>query len=758
MNVESYAYFFIRRRKTVLSGIGLLTLLAVLGYRLPEPVGDEYQDSSPDIEESLHEELSEQFDLSQPDCFLVIDTKELFSAQGLTAIRSLVRAVRRLEFVDEVFWIDDLPVLNVFGLGEPLLPAEGMGEEVFRRSRERTMSHPLVNGQFLSPCGNTLLLPVSLDWYQVPAHDQYCERLLDVARRAASRFPSAGIHVQLTGRVPLWIAQRQAFVSNHRKFQIIGYVLVFCLAAFLFRGVAAVVIVGGTPAVAMFWTNGMLKLLMIKSNHLTEVVLPVLITMVGLTDGVHLMMSIRRSRAQGLGPVDAVAWAVRHVGVACALTSLTTAIGFASLLVARSELIQDFGVACSVGVVITFFAIILLIPLACGTLWGQRAHQQFHHDPVGQHLTRYVGVIDFVLDRAPRFATIGVAVTLGLAAIACTLQPDARTTNALPRNSEAVQAVVHCNRVFGGNDRVRIAIQWPVTMRSDDAVILQVVQRIEQIFETEDLISHPLSIRNLLASLSNDASDLADRMSLLTLLPEDLLDAFHRENVRRTLVVARVQDLGIATYAPVFDRIKKRLIDLEHEFAGFQIRLTGAPVLIGRDLTRIVHDLVASLGTASVVILIVMSCVYRSLRIGLITVVPNMFPLVLTGAWLALTGQTLTIVSVCAFTICIGIAVDDTIHFLSRFLQELAVDDQVRPAMRRTFLGVGSSLIMTTMILVTGFATVLISPLPTHRMFASMACWTILAALIGDLVFLPALLLCFVRRPRETNVSTSQDN
>ena len=95
MNVESYAYFFMRRRKTVLSGIGLLTLLAVLGYRLPEPVGDEYQDSSPDIEESVHEELSEQFDLSHPDCFLVIDTKEVFSAKGLAATRSLVCAVRK---------------------------------------------------------------------------------------------------------------------------------------------------------------------------------------------------------------------------------------------------------------------------------------------------------------------------------------------------------------------------------------------------------------------------------------------------------------------------------------------------------------------------------------------------------------------------------------------------------------------------------------------------------------------------------------
>jgi predicted RND superfamily exporter protein len=166
-------------------------------------------------------------------------------------------------------------------------------------------------------------------------------------------------------------------------------------------------------------------------------------------------------------------------------------------------------------------------------------------------------------------------------------------------------------------------------------------------------------------------------------------------------------------------------------------------------LYQIVVDLATSLGTAAVIILVVMALAYRSLRIGLITVVPNMFPLAVTATFLALTGRPLDIASVCSFTVCLGIAVDDSIHFLTRYQEELSEAADPAEAVQRAFVGVGTALIMTTLVLIAGFGTVLTSDLPGHRTFAIMACWTIGAALVGDLIFLPALLLCFGPRPRQ---------
>jgi hypothetical protein len=152
-----------------------------------------------------------------------------------------------------------------------------------------------------------------------------------------------------------------------------------------------------------------------------------------------------------------------------------------------------------------------------------------------------------------------------------------------------------------------------------------------------------------------------------------------------------------------------------------------------------------SLGTASIVIFAVLGLAFRSVRIGLISVVPNMFPLAVAGAYLVASGQNLEIVMVCAFTCCLGIAVDDTIHFLTRYLEEQKTTGDQNLAIRRAFTGVGTALIMTTVVLISGFMTVIWSDAREHRIFSSMGAITVAAALFGDLIFLPAMLAQFYR-------------
>eukprot|EP00456_Euglypha_rotunda_P060455 TRINITY_DN505_c0_g1_i6.p2 TRINITY_DN505_c0_g1~~TRINITY_DN505_c0_g1_i6.p2 ORF type:complete len:135 (-),score=35.03 TRINITY_DN505_c0_g1_i6:9-413(-) len=107
------------------------------------------------------------------------------------------------------------------------------------------------------------------------------------------------------------------------------------------------------------------------------------------------------------------------------------------------------------------------------------------------------------------------------------------------------------------------------------------------------------------------------------------------------------------------------------------------------------------------------------------------------------TDQPLEIVTVCSFTICLGIAVDDTIHFLTRFQEELPRSSSRKEAIRNTFKAVGTSMLMTTMVLVVGFTTVTFSDMRDQRIFASMGVLTMLTAMIGDLIILPALLAVY---------------
>ena len=195
------------------------------------------------------------------------------------------------------------------------------------------------------------------------------------------------------------------------------------------------------------------------------------------------------------------------------------------------------------------------------------------------------------------------------------------------------------------------------------------IGQIDQLLRTEELVGRPLSIRNLIDSLPGDGSEY-DRMSMLDLMPPPLKRAFYTPEYRTAKISFRVQDLGIATYGPVFERIQQGLTQIATEHPNFSLDLSGSAVWRWENLFQIVQDLTASLGTAMVIIFIVLAVVYRSLRMGLISILPNVFPLAVTGTFLALTGQALEMVSVCAFTVCLGIAVDDTIHFLTRFEEE----------------------------------------------------------------------------------------
>jgi predicted RND superfamily exporter protein len=339
-----------------------------------------------------------------------------------------------------------------------------------------------------------------------------------------------------------------------------------------------------------------------------------------------------------------------------------------------------------------------------------------------------------------------------LAWVALGLRPDDRLSDSQPSGSEAYQALAHCDDVFGGTETVEVRVAWPTYRAADSAEVMRAIQDARQVLAAEPLVHNQVSINDFLDQFPG-GNHAFSRPGYLALLPEAILEVYLNKHTRRAAITGRIRDLGIATHEPVFSRIDRALAELNDKYPGYYFQLTGNPVGRGRQLYIIVVDLAKSLGTASVIILLVLTLVYRSFTIGLITIVPNMFPLAVTATYLVTLGRPLEIASVCSFTVCLGIAVDDSIHFLTRYQDERVSGKSPSAAVRSAFIGVGTALITTTLVLIAGFATVLSSDLPGHRTFASMACWTIGAALIGDLVFLPALLLCFDRTdPRQSRI------
>ncbi|MEX2139866.1 MAG: efflux RND transporter permease subunit [Pirellulales bacterium] len=742
----------VNHRAAVTVFILAMSGLAIVGYIGPETVMHWLRPAVSTAEELTATVAAaepakpsvEAVSLSNSDAVLVVHSAndQFFSPEGAEALRHVVESLESLDYVRSVLWMDQIPSLNIFGLEEPLFPRSNSSVRRFAAARERAQSHPLIHGQLLSNDGRTLLLLVNFEWLFVESDDDCTSGLREAAERAAAEYPGVDLSFQVTGRTPIFITFMRTHKENERKYQIIGYGVVLLMAVVLFRGIRAVIIVSLAPSMGVFWTLGIMRFFDLQDNPFNDVLLPVMLSMVGLTDGVHLMVEIRRQSAAGLNGRDAARVALHKAGFACFLTSLTTAVGFGSLSLAHHDIVKEFGWSCVLGVVLMFVAVITVIPLTCSTWLGRRVHVGHEKALVDRNLIRIGSLIDFVLRRAKPISWLAIALTLVLVGTTLTLRPDDRMADSLPRRSEASMAMRQIDEAFGGLEFSSVEVRWSDEVAADSPQVLEAIRRVHELLQTEALIGHPLSIHNMLATLPSEG-DPAERMSMLALLPPPLARAFYVPDERQATVTFRVRDLGIARYGPVFERVEAGLERIAAEFPAFRFELTGTAVWRWRNLYQIVVDLAASLGSAAVIIFGVLAMAYRSLRIGLISIVPNVFPLAVTGTFLVLAGQSLEVVSVCAFTVCLGIAVDDTIHFLTRFQEERTETQDDQEAIRRAFAAAGTGMIMTTLVLVVGFATVLFSDMREQRIFAAMGALTVATALVGDLLLLPALLLRF---------------
>ncbi|HET6422206.1 MAG TPA: MMPL family transporter [Planctomycetaceae bacterium] len=698
----------------------------------------------------------EALDLTRSDAILVIESDSVFTPTGAEALRHMIATLEALPYVRSVFWMDRVPVLNIFGLREPLFPKSHASAARFEAARDKALQHPLVKGQLLSPDGRTVIVLVNFDWLNITSDDDCTVNLRRAAETALADFPDVKFTVGVTGHVPIRLTMMQTHERNNVKFRVIGYSVVLVMAAVLFRGVVSVIVVSLGPALGIFWTIGFLNFFQLQDNPFNDVVLPVMLSLIGLADGVHLMVQIRRFQGAGMTEREAARAGLQEVGLACFLTAITTSIGFASLSLAQHEIVREFGWSCVLGVGLTVVAILIVIPLAYFSppakfmrrifgrkLLGVRLEPVEQQDGlVEHHLHRVTYFVDLILRRPKPFAWIGIAVTVVCAVIAMQLRPDERRSSFLPEKAEATKALHQMDRALGGLEFSEVQIRWDENIAADSPEVLSVISQIDDLLQAEPLIGTPISLRSLLDALPGD-SPTVERTSMIELLPPPLKRAFYKPEDRFATVTFRVRDIGIAQYSPVFERMEQALKHITADHPGFQLSLAGSAIHRWRDLYRIALDLGSSLGSETFIIICVLGAVFRSVRLGLIALVPNIFPLVLCATWMVFTGQALEIVTVCCFTICLGIAVDDTIHFLTRFQEELPRSTDRKQAIRSTFEAVGTSMLMTTMVLVVGFFTVTFSDMRDQRIFATMGVFTMLTAMIGDLVILPALLAIY---------------
>jgi predicted RND superfamily exporter protein len=722
-----------RRRGLQWAAAAALTLLAGVGIsrlRIDDDLRSLLRDSSADLR--VLDEVEATFGGPDHDCFVraTAISGDLFDAEPLAELRAVVR---RLEAVEGVAGVQSIFDVRREGMAGGLLPViphrrDGLDAAARAQAKARAERHPLVAGHLLSADGGSSLLLVRLD----PAADR-ARRLPEVVdglerALAAAAAAAPALVLELTGMPALREQAAAALKRDMLLFNGLGMSLAVVLSAVAARSVRSTLVACVPPFVGAVWALGVLGLVNAPVNILTCVV-PSLALVVGTCDSIHFIEDMRRSARRGIDPWAASTHAVQRVGRACGLTSLVTAIGFASLAVARIDAVRTFGIVAAIGALASFAAVTLLTPLIASSGFFSGLGLGESNRRVG----RVAALLAAVSVRHARpLVAVAVAGTVLLAVIGGRLDADNRVIDSLPRGAAASRALAGVDAQFGGAMGFDVVVGWPEDVDWRDGVVLASLDGVHDVLADAGGISRAISLATVAAPLPDRARR--------RLAADDVRD-FVAPDSRLAVVRARVGDLGSRHLEGVYDRVDEGLSRLESAQPGWRFELAGMSVVSARNIRQLVRDLGSSLLLEVTVIGTILALAFRSPLAGVVSLIPNIFPLVVIAAVLVLTGRSLDPATVIVFNVCLGLAVDDTVHLMAALSRHRRPGVSITTAVRRAVAETGNAVLLGGLVLAVGFATVTASSVPSLAGFGMLACAAVAAATVAELVFLPALVV-----------------
>ena len=709
------------------------TAVAVLGIsrlRLDDDLRALIRDSGGEF--ALVDEVAAIFGPPDRDCIVRATARsgDIFDAEPLMALEALAGRLRGLEGVEQVRSIFDVRRQGAAGAILPVIPrrAEPLDAEARAEAKARAARHPLVAGHLLSAdaASSLLLVQLAADAERPPRSSEVVARI--EAALADSATAGGPLAIELTGLPALREQAMQALRRDMLMFNSIGLSLAVVLSAVVARSLRSTVVACVPPFVGAVWALGALGLLGAPVTVLTSVV-PSLALVVGTCDSIHFIEDMRRSVRRGLDPLAASSGAVHRIGAACGLTSIVTAIGFASLAVARIEAVRSFGIAAAVGALASFLAVTLLTPLIAATPFCSGLRLGRSSRLAGRTANLLAA---FSVRHARPLVAVACGLTLLLALAGSGIEADNRIVDSLPTGAAASQALARVDADFGGAMGIDIVVGWPADVDWRDPAVLDAVRRAEAALAGEAAISRPISFATVAGELPPRARRRIDAASVGDLIsPAD----------RVALVRARVADVGSRRLEGIYDRIDGSLAALERDLPGWRFRLAGMSVVSARNIRQLVRDLGSSLVVEVLVIGCILAVAFRSPLAGLVSLIPNVFPLAVIATLLAATGRSLDPATVIVFNVCLGLAVDDTVHVLSALARNRREGLSIATAVRRAVAETGNAVMIGGVVLMVGFAAVTASSVPSLAGFGMLACAAVAAATLAELVFLPALLV-----------------
>lgn len=742
----------LRRPRWAAAGAAFLTLAALpFLLRLGVDNGLEVWLDRDAPEHAVYRELVESF--GSEELILVIYRLPPLPPAGAETVLELLAALRRhLDALPGVRRVEDLS-----GIRERFFA--GADADAFWRDVEVSPLYRnlLVSESGAVPGGGRLAATrVLLE----PPEDGDRTGLVAAVREAAGGLP-AGWDVRLAGPPVLNVALDRA----SRRASATFFPLVFALSALLlwlvFRRLAAVVVPFAAVGAGVTWTLG----LMAATGHSLSMVtaaLPPVVWVLGLSTSIHLLVAARRQRARGADRREAAALGVSELARPCLVSALTTALGFAALTFASMEPVRQMGVFGAFGVLACLAASFLLFPaLASGLDLGKAGSAGTDRRRTGPRaVDRRLAEawVERVLRRPRTVLAASAALALLFGVSLARLEADSNVVGFFRPGTRVAETYREVLPKLTGPYSLEVLLD---TGSDPSAVELSRVEELAEALAGHRGVARVLSPLDLVKKLDQvvrglppSTFRLPDRDGDLdtawgltgSLLAGELRELFDPERgVMRLSVLAR--PMGSADHRRLAEALQAELATAP---PGWNPRLTGVVDLLVGMQERLLTSQIRSFAAAFLWITPVLALLLGSVRYAVLSLAPNLFPVVAALGTLGLTGRPLDPATLMVAGVAFGIAVDDTIHVLTAYRRmrrrrkapsrkhrgRAAVADALIGALER----VGRPVVLTSAIAGLGFAVLVFSDFTPLLRFGLLTVLTLTAALFGDLVLLPALL------------------
>ncbi len=697
-----------------------------------------------------YETLSQRFPSSEYDVLIVVTGDTLLERKSILALRTLIT---ELQFTEGMSGLVSLfSARRAPKPGEipgPVFPAKLPKGPAYDKLIDEVRANEIISGKLLSDDGTLTLILLALNREVVAS--QGLGSVVEQIRATASEYlEGTGLGMKLSGAPVMQLEIRNAVERDRNLYNALGFAFGAIIAYAFFRRLSLMAIAALPPVVAIVWSLGLFGWLGFKLNLFLNVMIP-LIMVLGFSDSMQLTVAMRNRLLEGDRRLKSVRYAVLVVGPACVLATATAAASFIALLFTDSALIRTFGIAGALSTIIAFVAGITLVPLLTRALIGRNT-QRFvanlkTHDWAMNALKRVCGQIADVGVRHPKTVVgLGLAIVIAFGAIYASLPPRYRLADQVPDREQAIAASAELDEKLTGANPLHVMVDWPKGRTLYDPDVLKVIGEIHARVETQSGVGNVWSMETLRRWLTKSDEDTPAKLKeYIDILPDYLTKRFINEEQRAAVVTGRIPDVDISDLLPVIEKLDADLDPVRSAHPDYRIIVTGLSAIAARNSATMIGKLNAGLTYEIVFICIFLGLAFRSVMVSVVSVLPNLFPVFTAGAALAATGEGLQFASIVALIVSFGLSLNATVHYLNRLrLEDVPGEDPAIGVERATVL-IGPALVLTSVILAFGLGVTVLSDLPSLRIFGKLAALTLIAALIGDLLLLPASVLLYRR-------------